>query len=163
MKLHGSITKFDVRFTSSNEITAIDHLHKPFNCSYLPTYGINRLSHGTSDSIKRSMSVLEETANVGSDIAAELQRSREKIESAAARVGVSSLSDWLVGWLHCFIVKLYDASYLSSIMVLMTWYPTFIALKPNFHLPSLGDKRLYRFLYNTFLTTESKNRTRAWR
>lgn len=43
--------------------------------------------HGTSDSIKRSMSVLEDTTSVGSEIAAELQRSREKIESAAARVG----------------------------------------------------------------------------
>ena len=50
--------------------------------------------HGTSDTIKRSLSALDETTSVGADIAAELQRSREKIESAAARVGgVSMMGD----------------------------------------------------------------------
>ena len=50
--------------------------------------------HGASDSLKRSLTVLDETTSVGNDIAIELKRNREKIESAQARIGsVSIMAD----------------------------------------------------------------------
>ena len=50
--------------------------------------------HGASNSLKRSLTVLDETTSVGNDIAIELKRNREKIESAQARIGsVSIMAD----------------------------------------------------------------------